>query len=134
MACKFPQHHGSDGGGGIASALVVLLAAVVGVAIVPFLGLIFHIILAAVAVVAAVAGTTLALTVRRRVRRREVGTSPVAAALGHGQPRGRRRALPQQQEGGVHNHYHLGGMKPEALRHVLGQQDGIRWTASIEKD
>ena len=43
MGCEFPEHHGS-GGSGIAGALIVLLAAIVGVAIMPFLGLIAHIV------------------------------------------------------------------------------------------
>jgi hypothetical protein len=138
MDCKFPQHHGSDsgggGGGGIAGAIIVILAALVGAAIVPFLGMIFHIILGAVAVMLAVATATLALTVRSRVRHRAVGQSPVSAALGHGRPRQGRQALPEAAEGGVHHHYHLGGMTPEAMRHVLSQQEPQAWRASVEKD
>jgi|SRR4249920_267845 len=131
MECKFPQHHGSDGGGsGIAGALIVLLSAVVGVAIMPFLGLIAHIILIALAAAVAAAVAAVYLTVRRRVQHREVGTSPLAAALTPARPR--RQALPEAQEGGTHLHLH--GVTPDVLRHVLGQQDGTRWTASIEKD
>src|SRR5262245_6807644 len=96
MPCDFPEHHGG-GGGGFLPALVVLLAALAAVAVVGpllhILAIIVHVVLIAGACAAAGAGAVLALGARRRVRRRPVGTSPLAAALGH--DRVRRQALPR---------------------------------------
>jgi len=95
MPCDFPEHHG--GGGGFLPALVVILAALVAVAVVGpllhLLAVVVHVLLIALALVAIGAGAVMALTVRRRVRRRAVGVSPLAAALGR--DRVYRQALPR---------------------------------------